>query len=254
MNFYNCIASGFTEAGVQIGGNNTGANVGRHYAYNAIVNLWSGGDMQGNPHYGIAVYAGGIALEIPASRTGSRLRPAMTFIAKHHNKDVKWTTSAQKVASLSGQRGPQGQLHDRPVRALAKSRFRHLAYWLLISGTNVGGDGKFYKTTVDHQAFGGITTPVTATSGSATTIVNSGARWTDNAFVGNAGNSILAGTGQGHYGIITANTATTITVGAGWNTNYAKLPACKSRQHQWICGGTQLGDSVFQWESNVGRA
>jgi len=55
---YNNYFSGITEACAQIGGNNTGINAGRFYAQNAIQINFYGGDMQGCPHYGLAVYGG----------------------------------------------------------------------------------------------------------------------------------------------------------------------------------------------------
>ena len=57
---YNCYFNGFTGAGWQIGGNNTGRNAGRFYAQNAIKEQIMGGDIQGCPLYGVAVYGGSI--------------------------------------------------------------------------------------------------------------------------------------------------------------------------------------------------
>ena len=57
---YNCYFNGFTGAGWQVGGNNTGRNVGRFYAQNAIKEQIIGGDIQGCSLYGVAVYGGSI--------------------------------------------------------------------------------------------------------------------------------------------------------------------------------------------------
>jgi hypothetical protein len=57
---YNCYFNGFAGAGWQIGGNNTGRNAGRFYAQNAIKEQIIGGDIQGCPLYGVAVYGGSI--------------------------------------------------------------------------------------------------------------------------------------------------------------------------------------------------
>ena len=60
---YNCYFNGFTGAGWQVGGNNTGRNAGRHYAQNAIKEQIIGGDIQGCPLYGVAVYGGSIEVD-----------------------------------------------------------------------------------------------------------------------------------------------------------------------------------------------
>ena len=60
---YNCYFNSFTGAGWQVGGNNTGRNAGRHYAQNAIKEQIIGGDVQGCPLYGVAVYGGSIEVD-----------------------------------------------------------------------------------------------------------------------------------------------------------------------------------------------
>lgn len=54
----------------------------------------------------------------------------------------------------------------------------------------------------------------TATSGSSTTVVDSGANWTTDQWI-NYQVRITAGTGKGQVRVITANTGTTLTIGAG---------------------------------------
>ena len=90
----------------------------------------------------------------------------------------------------------------------------------VISGTGIGGDGAYYKITTGG-VFGGLGL-TSATSGSATTIVNSGASWRINDFIGYRA-TIILGAGLGHYCSITANDATGITCAAGWVTSYAQL-------------------------------
>lgn len=94
-----------------------------------------------------------------------------------------------------------------------------------------------------------------ATGGSLTTIVKAGAGWGVNDFVGFRA-SIVAGAGKYQYGVITGNTADTITVTA-WLTDYELevLPAYGIAapdatsdfvvEPDW---GTQTSDGVIEWE------
>jgi hypothetical protein len=55
-----CGFFGFTGAGWQIGGNNTGRNIGRYPAYNAVKNQIIRGDCQSSPLYCMASYYGSV--------------------------------------------------------------------------------------------------------------------------------------------------------------------------------------------------
>lgn len=71
--------------------------------------------------------------------------------------------------------------------------------------------------------FGGLQDQ-TATAGSSTSITKGSATWTVNAFVGQKV-TLMSGAGKYQYGIITANSATVITVGAGWVSDYSEVSA-----------------------------
>jgi hypothetical protein len=228
MTCYDCEGEGFTEDAWQFGGNNTGINTGRYYAYNALANAWVGGDFQANQHYGIAAYAGNFTV-------GGA--PPTTFEDWSSPKGAVGTSfdayceSSQFPCTMDGVRSEDWKLAGGEgfVVKNSKTVFNALQ-WPRLAGTaaNIGqiisgsgpcGDGKYYRAT-NVGIYGGLgTTP--ATSGSTTKIVDSGASWTNEAFVGQQV-CITSGTLAGFYGVITANTATTITVGAGWVTNYQR--------------------------------
>jgi hypothetical protein len=107
---------------------------------------------------------------------------------------------------------------------LASGSFRHYDYasnsWVTASQTGlpatIATDGKLIATpSFIDGAFKSFATG-TATSGTATTLVNSGKAWTTGQWV-NFQIRITAGTGAGQIRTITANDATSVTV-ATWTT------------------------------------
>jgi hypothetical protein len=226
-----CYASGFTEAAWQIGGNNTGINVGRFYAQNAIKEEWYGGDIQASPHYGIASYGGSIDVHNVTFENDSAGFGTQTGFDVYCEAPQE-TCVIENVRSESHKLAAGGSLrviNSRTIFQAAQwysaSRRQSLAgtSWpagLLISGTGIGGDGAYYKITKGGVFRGlGLTT---ANSGSATTIAKLGADWTVNSLVGYRA-TLITGAGSGHYCLITANDATSITCAAGWVTNYVQL-------------------------------
>lgn len=126
-----------------------------------------------------------------------------------------------------------------PVTSVANNdtfRLNTGRFWIMSSGTLASGSFKAFDVatlTWATKAFatGGTTNATdarlvvpytridifdtgTATSGSATTLVDSGANWTTNQWV-NYQVRISAGTGKGQVRVITANTATTLTFASG---------------------------------------
>ena len=204
---YNCYFSGFTGAGWQVGGNNTGRNAGRVYAQNAIKEQIIGGDIQGCPLYGVAVYGGSIEVngttmendsagfgtqtgfdvfcEAPQGRCivrgvrseSHKLAAGSPIFIEHSGtifQAAQWYSS-RRSQSLSGTSWPVGAL---------------------FSGTGQGGDGKYYQIKTRGK-FGGLGLTA-ATGGSSTTISNSAATWSVDAFKGQQA-TIVAGTGNGEY-------------------------------------------------------
>ncbi len=228
---YSCYGSGFTEAVWQIGGNNTGVNAGRFYAQNAIKQEWYGGDIQGSPHYGIASYGGSIDVHNVTFENDSDGFGTQTGFDVYCEAPQE-TCVIENVRSESHKLAAGGS-----IRVINSRTIFQAAQWYsvgrsqsmagtswpvgsIISGTGVGGDGAYYKIT-KGGVFGGLGL-TSATSGSATTVVDSGASWIVNDFIGYRA-TIITGAGLGHYCSITANDATKITCAAGWVTNYVQL-------------------------------
>jgi hypothetical protein len=228
---YNCYFVGFTDAGWQVGGNNTGRNAGRFYAYNAVKQQIIGGDIQGCPLYGVAAYGGsvevnGTSMENDTAGFGTqtgfdvycegpqdkcivrnvrseshKLAVGNPIIIEHSHtlfQAVQWY-SVSRSQSLSGTSWPAGSL---------------------FSGTGQGGDGKHYQIKVRGK-FGGLGL-TDATGGSSTTISNSSASWPADGFKEQQA-TIVAGTGNGEYCAVTSNSASVITCAGGWVTNYYQL-------------------------------
>jgi hypothetical protein len=256
-----CYFSGFSGAGWQIGGNNAGRNAGRFYAQNAIKEQFNGGDFQGNPLYGIAVYGGSIEVD------GTTMENDSGGFGTQTGFDV-YCEAPQDRCIIRNVRSESHKLaagnpllveHSRTIFQAAQwysaSRSQSIAVtsWpvgTIFSGTGQGGDGKYYRITTGGR-FGGLGLTEATGGGSATTIMNPAASWTTNAFVGYQA-TIVSGTGNGEYCVITANTATTITCGAGWVTNYYHLaivnPDATSKfvvEPNWSVHPTTSGSVTF---------
>jgi hypothetical protein len=226
-----CYFSGFSGAGWQVGGNNTGRNAGRFYAYNAIKELIKGGDCQGNPLYCIAVYAGSIEVD------GTTMEDDSAGFGTQTGYDVYCEAPQGRCVVRNVRSESHKLVAGNPISVEHSGTTFQATQWYsygsgslsgtnaylnqLISGTGQGGDGKYYKVTTARGTYGGLGLTV-ATGGTSTTIANSSASWTTNAFVGQQA-TIVSGAGQGQYCVITTNTATTITCRAGWVTNYYQL-------------------------------
>jgi hypothetical protein len=228
---YNCYFNGFTGAGWQIGGDNTGRNAGRRYAQNAIKEQIIGGDIQGCPLYGVAVYGGSIEVD------GATMENDSAGFGTQTGFDV-YCEAPQDRCVVRGVRSESHKLaagnpilieHSRTIFQAAQwysaGRSQSLAgtSWpvgTIFSGTGQGGDGKYYQIKTRGK-FGGLGL-TGATGGSSTTISNSAAAWPGNAFAGQQA-TIVSGRGNGEYCVITSNTASAITCLAGWVTNYYQL-------------------------------
>jgi hypothetical protein len=230
----NCYFSGFSGAGWQIGGNNTGRNVGRFYAYNAIKEQIKGGDCQGNPLYCIAAYSGsievdGTSMENDSLGFGTQVGYDLYCEAPQDRCVVRNVRSeSHKLAAGNPILVEHSRTTFQATSWYSASRSQSLAgtssrgaYGGIFSGTGQGGDGKYYKVT-GAGTFGGLGLTVATGGGSSTTIVCSGCGWTTNVFVGQQA-TIVAGRGNGQFCLISGNTTTTITCSAGWATNYYQL-------------------------------
>jgi hypothetical protein len=228
---YNCYFSGFTGAGWQIGGDNTGRNAGRSYAMNAIKEQIIGGDIQGCPLYGVAVYGGSIEVD------GTTMENDSAGFGTQTGFDV-YCQAPQDRCVVRGVRSESHKLaagdpilieHSRTIFQAAQwysaGRSQSMAgtSWpasTIFSGTGQGGDGKYYQIQT-HGKFGGLGLTA-ATAGSSTTISNSAATWSRNQFVGQQA-TIVSGKANGEYCVITSSSASVITCSAGWVTNYYQL-------------------------------
>ena len=253
-----CYFSGFTGAGWQVGGNNTGRNVGRFYAQNAIKQVIKYGDIQGSPLYGVAVYGGSIEVD------GMSMENDSAGFGTQTGYDV-YCEAAQDACIVRNVRSESHKLAaGQPIRVINSRTIFQAAQWYpysggslagtswpanyIISGTGAGGDGRYYKITTGG-VFGGLGLTV-ATSGSSTGLAVSSASWTPSAFVGYRA-TIVAGTGIGHYCLITANDATSVTCSGGWLTQFYRLPqATPDNTSQFVIEpnwGTQFTSGGVTW-------
>jgi hypothetical protein len=257
---YNCYFNGFTGAGWQIGGDNTGRNAGRRYAQNAIKEQIIGGDIQGCPLYGVAVYGGsievdGTTMENDSAGFGTQTGFDVYCEAPQDRCVVRSVRSeSHKLAAGS----PLLVEHSRTIFQAAQwysaGRSQSMAgtSWpagALFSGTGQGGDGKYYQIKKAGR-FGGLGLTL-ATAGSPTTISSSAVAWPSNAFAGQQA-TIVSGKGNGEYCVITSNTASVITCALGWVTNYYQLaivdPDASSRfvvEPNWASHPTINGTVTF---------
>jgi len=226
IRFFNNYFSGFTEACAQVGGNNTGVDVGRFYAFNAMLVTFQGGDVQSCPHYGIASYSGSTIVRDVSFENGFQAQTGFDVYCE--SAQALYGCTMENVRSESRRLMAGNRINIRNSYTINQASFptprQSLPVGYIITGSAVGGDGAYYKVTI-NGIFGGVGTPARpehATSGSATTVVNSSASYKVNTFIGFRA-SILAGTGIGHYCVVTANDSTTITCSAGWETDYDKL-------------------------------
>jgi len=257
---YNCYFTGFTGAGWQIGGNNTGRNAGRYYAQNAIKEQIIGGDIQGCPLYGVAVYGGsvevdGTTMENDSAGFGTQTGFDVYCEAPQDRCIVRSVRSeGHKLAAGS----PILIEHSRTIfqatqwYSAGRSQSMAATSWppgTIFSGTGQGGDGKYYQVKTRGR-FGGLgLTP--ATGGTPITISDSTANWPSNSFTSQQA-TIVSGTGNGEYCVITSNIATVITCAAGWVTNYSQLeivnPDASSRfvvEPNWTSHPTASGTITF---------
>ena len=213
-----CAVSGFSGAGWQVGGDNTGRNAGRFLAQNAL-DVGYCGDMQGNPLYGFAVYGGGYAGSgadcLTSMENGFLVQTGFDFFGEAMQGPLIVEHVRSESRRLASASGPSLYMRDDAIKN---------SPYPVVPGSSdpvgslfYGGD-MLYRATVDNGPFGGVLS-VNATGGSTTTIVDTAATWTTSQFVGMV-TYVASGTNAGCGGIITANTSTAITMSAGWTTGY----------------------------------
>ncbi|MGA9304036.1 MAG: hypothetical protein WBW31_01405 [Candidatus Sulfotelmatobacter sp.] len=258
---YNCYFNGFTGAGWQIGGNNTGRNAGRYYAQNAIKEQIIGGDIQGCPLYGVAVYGGSIEVNGTTMENDSAGFGTQTGfdIYCEAPQDRCMVRSVRSESHKLAAGNPILVEHSRTIfqatqwYSAGRSQSMADTSWpvgTVFSGTGQGGDGKYYQIKT-HGRFGGVGLTSATGGGSSTTISNSAGTWPSNTFAGQQA-TIVSGIGNGEYCLITSNTATVITCAAGWVTNYYQLaivnPDTSSRfvvEPNWGSHPTASGTITF---------
>jgi hypothetical protein len=229
---YNCYFNGFTGAGWQIGGNNTGRNAGRSYAQNAIKEQIIGGDIQGCPLYGVAVYGGsievdGTTMENDSAGFGTQTGFDVYCEAPQDRCIVRSVRSeSHKLAAGSPILIEHSRTLFQATQWYSAGRSQSMAgtTWpaqTIFSGTGQGGDGKYYQVQ-SRGKFGGLGLTLATGGGSLTKIGNQMANWPIDGFIGQQA-TIVSGPGNGQYCVITSNTAAVISCAAGWVTNYYQL-------------------------------
>lgn len=224
INFWDCAWESFTQSGLQFGTPSS-------YAQNAIVNSVFQGDFQACSMFGVAVYGGGCDIHDTSMENGfsANIGPDNQIGFDCYFEAPQQPCLVENVRSESRRMIAGTNIIARNCYTINQAAFpapgTTTPVGTIISGSAVGGDGHYYIVTVDSSAFGGVGTPTStqaATGGSSTSIVNSNASYTVNAFTGFIV-SILGGTGIGCYGVVTSNTATTINV-SSWLTKYQFVP------------------------------
>lgn len=173
---YDCETSGFTTAGWQIG-------TPTSLAQNAL-DIGYSGDMQGNPLYGIAVYGGGY---VTFGGDGNNLATMENGFTTQTGFDM-YCFASQGPCIMNHVRSESRRLITCSTCQLKDTKIINQAQGpnpggsapigSIFSGNRVTGDGAYYKVTIDLAGgipFGGtgtVASPILASSGSATTIVN----------------------------------------------------------------------------------
>ena len=169
----------FTGAGLQAGGNGTGRNVGRSYAYNGLNFSILNGDFQGNPLYGAAFYgAGYIKFDNVSFEDGftTQMDIRATAAVAHQGPRLVNLVRSESHTLVAGSTlyVEDSQIIDQhqPVVPGASDPVKPVSLWAVSQSV---WDGKYYQVTVDAGPFGGVGTPtaaLTASSGSGTTVVD----------------------------------------------------------------------------------
>jgi hypothetical protein len=253
--FHNNLASGFTEACYMIGSGSGG--VATTIATNAVAITWFGGDVQGCTAYGIEDFGGGL------------LKIDGTTFENGFNTQTGYDIFATSVPAGGGVeiddvRSESLFLFGGSCAFYVKNSFTvdqaaflgnpgtSPAVGQVIQGSQAGGHGVYYKITVSGalSGLGQPAAPLSASSGSATTLVDSVGGLTVNAWIGWYV-SVLSGTGANQYCVVTSNTATTFTCTAGWVTDFNTIttasPDATSRYIVEPAWGTQTTSGGATW-------
>jgi len=184
----NCAGQAFTGAVMQVGGNNTGRNAGRFYAFNALNIGWTG-DMQNCPNFGFGDYAGGfIKIDNSSFECVSPLASYLTqalssvdvygeatqgpvTVTASRSEDIQFVHASTPVIKDSLQIDQSTAFYS-PVNCAAGTSLP--LNWFM-HGSDVGGDGALYQITVHGTALGGLCL-TNATSGNSTTISDTNQR------------------------------------------------------------------------------
>lgn len=172
---WNCEGESFTFAVWQIGTTTAGAT-------NAIDIGWYGGDMEGNPQYGLFSNAGGhifldhVTMENGFSATlGPDNQTGFDMFCENQ--------IGQEPCEMNSDRSESRRLISAGFGVVRNSyTIDQSAYptpgtsqpvGTIVKGSVVGGDGQYYKVTVDSSAFSGAGAPtalLNASGGSSTTL------------------------------------------------------------------------------------
>lgn len=222
VRFDHCYLNGFSEAGAQLGTAIQGAQ-------NALNVRFTGGDIQGCPKHALAAYGGNWIVDGPTLENGNigsstgvgqtdfelyavgSILPNVARNVRSESMMFAWGNWEVTNCSVLG---PQVTYNTLWINQPGAASFVNQ----LVTGTPYGGDGIMYLVS-NVGTYGGLVDTV-ATGGSLTTVVKAGAGWTVNQFQGQRV-TLMSGSGKYQYGVITANDATTLTVAAGFVSNYA---------------------------------
>ncbi len=231
---YNCAFSGFTGAGLQVGGNNAGRNNSAGlgmgaitaYASNALAIALYGGDMQACPLYGLADYGGGY-IEVNGT-TFECTSPWASYLTALGTAVDVYCEAGQGPCIMKNVRSEDLQLLWADTSIIDNSVNTNQALYFyspvqclagasiplndLFTGSDYGGDGALYKVTVHGTAFGGLCLQY-GSSGSGTTIAN-----TNQSVAGAVTQGAFTSTPETMTQAVTGSTGTRLNVPASTGT------------------------------------
>lgn len=230
INCWDCNFLSFSTAAARIGTPN-------FYATNGLDNSFIQGDIQGSPLYGIAVYGGNVNVRDMTMENGFASQTGFDIYCEA----TQFTCDVQNVRSESRRLVAGTHLAVRNSKTLNQATFPTPGTTLpvfpavssIMMGSSVGGDGKYYKVTVNAGAFGGAGTPSAqqfASGGSPTTVAN-----TNSSIVGSVTVGVLFTIGETVTQAVTGATATAVSRTAPlWVSGVVGAP---DNSHTWT-GGT----------------
>jgi hypothetical protein len=200
INLWNNECESFTGSCFQIGGDGIGRNVGRTLAENAIENTIFQGDFESNHNFGAAAYGGSFSVEYTSFEDGFESQ----LLSGNYESTNKAGYDIYGYANQSPINIYRVRSESRKLVACQDCNVRD-SYTInqaipvspgtfpandIVQGSPVAWDGQYYQVTTRGQ-FGGVgsfVSPLIASGGSATTLVD-----TNETVAGSVANGVFVG-------------------------------------------------------------